>query len=287
MSIIDNYNYVICAICGKKGKMLTHHLRVKHELTPKEYKAKYNREHICKEVHEKRSRFTSERNKEWFKNNPEYKEMLREVSKRNGKLPQVQKALQEGAARYARTEEGIAKNRNNFLKLHIEGNLQEKATQGKLNSELYRKQKSEQMSELMTKKWADPEWREQHLDKLKAAYKTPPEIYTLCTGDKVKLRSSWEFKLYDYMVANNVEFEYESLKIFYTGYDGKEYYYIPDFYLRDKNLILEVKPKLYINNKINECKRIASINGGYKFKYVTQDELADLNNFFHNYIYTT
>lgn len=51
------------------------------------------------------------------------------------------------------------------------------------------------------------------------------------------MRSSWEIKVADYLTENNVDwfYEYAWLKI------NKEIYYLPDFYLPDKNYYIEVK----------------------------------------------
>ena len=47
-------------------------------------------------------------------------------------------------------------------------------------------------------------------------------------------------------------------------------------------MILEVKPNMFTSNKINQIKRKVAIEAGYKFRFVTEKELSDLNSFFHN-----
>ncbi len=59
--------------------------------------------------------------------------------------------------------------------------------------------------------------------------------------------SSWEFLVYDFLVENNIEFEYQLEPIPYK-YDGKTYYYIPDFLVNGR--IYEVKGDQFL--RINE-----------------------------------
>ena len=46
--------------------------------------------------------------------------------------------------------------------------------------------------------------------------------------------SNWERKLYEFLVANDVEFEYHPRQLFYYEYDGKKYRYMPDFRINGK-----------------------------------------------------
>ena len=59
--------------------------------------------------------------------------------------------------------------------------------------------------------------------------------------------SRWEFKVYDFLIENSIEFEYQLEPIQYE-YDGKTYYYIPDFLVNGR--IYEVKGDNFF--RINE-----------------------------------
>ena len=59
--------------------------------------------------------------------------------------------------------------------------------------------------------------------------------------------TSWEFKVYDFLTENNIPFEYQIKPIPYE-YDGKTYYYIPDFLINGR--IYEVKGDMFF--RINE-----------------------------------
>lgn len=202
---MENIEYVVCKICGKKGRVLTDHLHRKHNLSRKEYEDKYKSPAVCYE----RQLIQIEKNKELNKmlaTDPYYVDLMKKVRHRNATLPQVIEARKLGDKRYK----------------DIKGNT-------------------------------------------------------------VKLRSSLELTLYNYLIETNLKFEYETIRIVYSISD-KEYVYIPDFYLPDYNMILEVKPYIYTDNKKNICKKQATIQAGYKFLFVTERELKDLNSFFHNKI---
>lgn len=60
-------------------------------------------------------------------------------------------------------------------------------------------------------------------------------------------KSKAEIYVAKYLYDNNIEFEYESLKIQYIRTDNTKHLYIPDFYLPQINLLIEVKGKYYMN----------------------------------------
>lgn len=95
--------------------------------------------------------------------------------------------------------------------------------------------------------------------------------YTLTNGDIVRLRSGFEYRVYDFLVRNEIKFEYESLWIPYLYGDSLKHYK-PDFFLPDLNLILEVKPTCYINSSKNQAKKSAVESLGYRFEWVTQND---------------
>lgn len=86
-------------------------------------------------------------------------------------------------------------------------------------------------------------------------YSQSPEFHKKChkryTNPKypdMTFGSSWEFKLYDFLVDNRIVFEYQpSISIPYE-YDGKQHTYHPDFRIGDK--IVEVKGDHFF--RINE-----------------------------------
>lgn len=274
----DNIEFVTCKICGAKRRILTQHLLKKHNLSKYEYEFKYNSPIICKE----RQLIQLERNKELnekLSTDPYYIDLMKEVRHKNGSLPQVIKVVNEGRERYQNSEEGKKRNSEIMINNHKFNDMQNKATVGKLNSEKFHKQESEQMSNLLHDKWSDEEWKSNHLSKM---FDGSKKIYEDINNNEVEFRSSWELSLHNYLVSHNINYEYESIKIKYKSTDSKIHNYYPDFYIPDLNLILEVKPNMYTSNKINQIKKQVAIDSGYNFKFITENELKDLNSFFHN-----
>lgn len=274
----DNIEFVTCKICGAKRRILTQHLSKKHNLSKYEYESKYNSPIVCKE----RQLIQLERNKELnekLSTDPYYIDLMKEVRHKNGSLPQVIKVVNEGRERYQNSEEGKKRNSEIMINNHKFNDMQNKATVGKLNSEKFHKQESEQMSNLLHDKWSDEEWKSNHLSKI---FDGSKKVYEDINNNEVEFRSSWELSLHNYLVSHNINYEYESIKIKYKSTDSKIHNYYSDFYIPDLNLILEVKPNMYTSNKINQIKKQVAIDSGYNFKFITENELKDLNSFFHN-----
>lgn len=277
----DNIKFVVCRICGKKGRILTNHLKIKHNLSRKEYESQYNSPAVCYE----RQLIQIERNKllnDKLSTDPYYIDLMKKVRSANGKLPQVQEALQNGKKVWSSSEEGRLRNSEIMKDLHLNHNIQKKATEGKLKSKKFHNQKSQHMTNVLNEKWKDEEWKSEHLRKM---FDGSRKSYVDCNGNSVELRSGYELQLYNYLVSKGIRFEYESIEIKYISTDNKQHVYNPDFYLPDYNLILEVKPKMYTTNKINQIKKQVCINAGYKFLFITENELSDLNCYFHNKVF--
>lgn len=276
----DNVKYVVCKICGKKGRILTSHLRVKHNMTRKEYEDIYKSPAVCYE----RQLIQIEKNKklnEMLETNPYYVDLMKKVRKRNGNLPQVQIALQNGHKEYYLSDKGKKRNSEIMINNHKNCDMQNKATQGKINSQLYHDVHSKILSQLNRERFSDEEYKKQYMKKL---YDSSKKEYIDCENNTVYFRSSWELKLHNYLITNNIKYLYESLKISYSC-NGKNHTYTPDFYLVDYNVILEVKPKMFVSNNVNQIKRQKSLEAGFKHLFVTEKELSDLNSFFHNKVY--
>ncbi len=107
-----------------------------------------------------------------------------------------------------------------------------------------------------------PEERTALLDKL--SFKT----YNVKIGkDKYSFRSKLEIKAAEYFFENGFEFEYESLFIPYN-HMGRKRNYIPDFYLPNYNLIVEVKSEYTYKEDIDTTKMQSTKSLGYYFEYL-------------------
>lgn len=82
-------------------------------------------------------------------------------------------------------------------------------------------------------------------------------------------RGSYEKDFIDYCLVEDIKIENFEGSIDYF-FDGKNRKYFPDFFIKNKNLIIEVK-SLYtyeLEKEQNEAKKEAAINNGFEFKFI-------------------
>ena len=269
---IENIDYVECKICGLKKRVLTQHLRIEHNMTRAEYEAKYGFPAVCKS----RSEIQVERNN-IMNNDPVFIEKMKPIHHENGVKTYALGILKEAGSEYSKSERGRKISSQTLKRLNEEG-IQELATKGKKNSELFHDVHSRHMTKVLNDKWSDAEWKEKHLAKM---FDGSLKDYVNILGETVKFRSSWEAKFNDFCIINNINISYESLQIEYE-IDGTHHVYIPDFYDVEHNIVFEVKPKQFVANKKNQIKKQKTTENGYRFYFVTEKELKDLNSFFGN-----
>lgn len=97
--------------------------------------------------------------------------------------------------------------------------------------------------------------------------------YTTRDLNEIVLRSTWEMKVAQILDSLQVKYLYEYLRIPYY-FANKLKVYLPDFYIPDRNLILEVKPEELIDEKVF-AKRLATVDKGYVFKFVHHKHLSE------------
>lgn len=113
----------------------------------------------------------------------------------------------------------------------------------------------------------------------KSGYHMHKKVPYIHDEQEIFFRSNWELKVAQYLDSRNIKWTYESEIIDLNN--GCNYY--PDFYLPDFNLILEVHPKRLINDWMR-LKQKASIDAGYNFIFITENELYNLNDINFNVI---
>ena len=94
--------------------------------------------------------------------------------------------------------------------------------------------------------WND-ERKLKHSDSMKRAVENNPDSYTSSNRgrtkqilfDGIKFQGKWELEFYQYCKKNNIQIE-RSNEWFEYEWNGKRKYF-PDFYLREKDLYIEVK----------------------------------------------
>ena len=270
---LDEYNYVYCKICGIRKVFLKGHLRVSHNLTVDEYTSRFPGSLTVAPSYTKRkSKIMTERNyKDW--QDPKYREHIHQVLRDNA--PTRTKGWHEGSRKYfeEHPEERI-RIATMGGRAHISQHGQKFLTEGKLNSELFHNMKSKQLHDMLVELHKNPDWESKLIDAAIASHNGLKE-YTLYSGDTVKLRSSWEFLLYEFLVMNNIEFEYEPFAIRYS-FDGGLHRYYPDFFIPQRNLVIEVKPDCFLDDKY-ESKKQATIDQGYLFLHIGDAEITHLN----------
>jgi hypothetical protein len=93
-------------------------------------------------------------------------------------------------------------------------------------------------------------------------------------GNLYMMKSSWEVKFARLLFSYGIEFEYEPFFIQYE-YNNSIKKYFPDFYICDTNIIFEVKPVSLMKYDKNIAKRNASIEQGYDFRYISENEILE------------
>lgn len=279
-----NIDYVVCKLCGKKGKTLTQHLRLKHNMSREEYEKIYNSSVVCLATHARKTELAYQWN-DRLTTDPVLAQKCKESRSRAANLPQVREAQRNYMRKWLNSKEGKEWNRRNmeYTKKMYGGEdaFQALATKGKRNSQLFHDVHSKIATDMMKKLHQDKEWEKKLVAK---AFDGSRKSYIDVNNEEVFLRSSYELTLHNYLVTHKIKHAYELVRITYTLETGKTYTYIPDFYLPDKNILLEVKPDVYVDNKVNQIKHEASIEAGFVHLFVTEKELKDLNSFFHNVI---
>lgn len=125
------------------------------------------------------------------------------------------------------------------------------------------------------KLYQDPDFRERSVQRVMKIRKWHSDRYNY---NGIPLRSSWEVQFAEWLDSENIKYEYEKVKVnYFDPYYQRNRVYYPDFYLPEYNLCVEVKPKVYLDDETVLAKRDACINAGYKFIFITQDELSNLS----------
>ena len=103
------------------------------------------------------------------------------------------------------------------------------------------------------------------------------EWHTTWDGKEVFLRSSYEIDYANYLDENKVEYEVESLRIKYYDTQKKEYRCaIPDFYIKNKNEIIEIKSTWTLNVQNMKDKFAEYIRLGYNPKLILEHKETDI-----------
>lgn len=86
-------------------------------------------------------------------------------------------------------------------------------------------------------------------------------------GIEYKFRSVPEIWIAETLEELKINWEYESLRILYV-FENEQHIYVPDFYLKDYNLVIEFKGYNFIEEHVQECKEYYTKKAGYNYSLV-------------------
>lgn len=241
-----------CPICGRYNmKQLGQHIVGTHKMSHEDFQKQY----------------------------PEQKMFIEEISDR------CRKATAIGLKQYYKNKEANPDAYAERIRIRTQKRIENNPDIGsKVASILRQKGVYEQTSKRTRLMWKDETYIKMQSDKCKRQHengltekvleKSGKRRYKITLGEKIySMRSTWEMDFARFLYENNVDFVYEGVRIPYT-YNNKNRSYVPDFIVND-TILFEVKPLSLITKELNEIKRQASINNGYVFRYITEEELSD------------
>ena len=152
------------------------------------------------------------------------------------------------------------------------------------------KPKFKSRSEASKSLWQNEEYRKAQSDKCKKQHQKGLTERVLHRRSKfiykesIYMRSSWEIRVAEYMDSNNISWKYEGACIYYTNpRSNKKCRYFPDFIL-DNNIAIEVKPEALQIDDIVIAKKKAAEDSGYVFKFLGEEALDNLDEYFNNLV---
>lgn len=102
-------------------------------------------------------------------------------------------------------------------------------------------------------------------------YKNNYKWYFIKEGKKIKCRSGYEVIYANYLIKNNINFDYEP-KCFKLG-EGKRY--TPDFYLIDKNIYIEIKGNFKNGENSHQKDNINIFKNEHKHKVLFWKDIVE------------
>jgi hypothetical protein len=157
-----------------------------------------------------------------------------------------------------------------------------------------RKKRVESISKAQTNLWKDEEYRKNQVKAFKKKWEdegyrhkmldtfTNVKPFTRSDGSVVNMRSTYEVRCSEYLDSLNIKWEFEK-DVFEIHYEGDVIrHYIPDFYLPDYKVYIEVKSDFYydksngdVDFRINEM-----LNRHHQIVFLVRDaELESIDSF--------
>ena len=139
-------------------------------------------------------------------------------------------------------------------------------------------------SEATLKLWSDPSYRKMQSEKTKKQHENGLTQRVLENSGKKRfpykqysMRSKWEVRFAELLDEMGLEWEFESKVFDYHHPDkNKIAKYYPDFFIKDLDLFIEIKPKSLIN-KVMSAKIQGVRELGRRITYITEDAEFNLD----------
>lgn len=247
----------VCPICGAEKRQLTKHVNMKHHLTKEKFLEIYPGTKMISE---------------------ETSEAISDSLRENWKDPNIAQRYSS----YWRSEE-----HGKEVSERLKKDWKENPDKYKIPFQEYarspegREVRSRNMKKVSDSLWKDEEYvekkRVQGRDQMLKNLKDPSFGYcrNKCYYNGVYYRSSWEVKFAKFCDDNTIKFKYESFKFDYE-YEGHLHYYVPDFYLIEYNIFIEIKPSCKIN-LLTDIKIASVRDKGFEIYYITDCSDSGLN----------
>ena len=242
-------------ICGHKvNKDLSNHLRKSHGLSNKEYQDMYPDSEVCSEE-------------------------VKEHRRSNGiKTSHILWRTEAGSDFRARRSQCMTNTNNENWKNPEYREMMSERGKAQWTDE-YRELKSK----LAKDQWSNPDIKAKQIESLKDFYNSPEGLEAIRKKVRFKVeyngviyRSRWEVDLAHFLDIKRINYEYERVVIRYLDSSGRVRRYITDFYLRDYNLIIEVKPDYRIKYDDVQRKKEATELEGYRFMFVSHHFISGI-----------
>lgn len=241
VNLVDNLHEVECPVCNRKFKLINlSHLKVHGYASRDDFMEDYpNAVLVSKEYEEFNHKLRSE--------------IITKVNK---------------------SESQRSKASEHCKKLNQDS--QRQSDKGRLGWTDERKQeRSAQLREVTYRINSAPEYKEFRSRRSAGLSYGKRHEYVTKDGRVLKLKSFTECRAAKFLELNNFKFEYESIEVPYVApWDNKIHNYLPDFYLPEHNLLLEVKPSSAQDDEVVLTKREAALGLGYKFLFVSDGDLS-------------
>ena len=249
----------VCPICNCEKRNLTKHIIMTHKLSKEEFLLKYPGTKMISE--ETSSLITESLKTNW--EDPDYAKRCSAYWKSERHGQEVSKRLKEV---WKDDPDKYGKPFRDYSR-----------------SDKGRQVRSQVMKQVTTKLWKDPEYiqNRRNQGRLQMEKNLQNPKYG-CYGNRrnylynnTYYRSSWEVSLAQYFDSHHINFLYESHRFEYK-YQGISHNYIPDFYLNDYDLFIEVKPQSMIN-ELTDIKLNSVLSEGHKIIYLTDCSESGIN----------